>query len=279
MGRYILTAPALALAASAVPAHAQDTNWTGFYVGAHGAYVDPDADWQGESIFQTVDGGEGGFTTSSQTVGIAESLSGSEFGGGGRVGFNWQSGALVLGAEADASFFGFDETVTRTSGGTTYALRSHASDLETIRARAGIAFGRALIFATGGLAFSNLDHSLVATNVSEIVVDGGEGGGNETFLTTATASLPGVVPLGGASDGDTIGEVTANLSDTVSSGSGWTIGGGAEVALSDSLSIALTVLHVDFGSEDLADSAAPSSIAATIDTTMQVGMLGINFRF
>ncbi len=254
MGKYILTAPVLALAASAVPAHAQDTTWTGFYVGAHAAMVDPDADWEGESIFQTVDGAEGGFTIGSQTVAIDESLSSSEFGGGGRIGFNWQAGALVLGAEADATFFSFTDSVTHTSAGTSYTLRSHASDLETIRARAGVAFGNAMIFATGGIAFSNLDHSLAATNVSEIVVDGGEGG-------------------------DTVGTQTANLSATADSDSGWTAGGGGELALSENLSLALTLLYVDFGSEDLADSEAPSSISATVDTTMFVGMLGVNFRF
>jgi outer membrane immunogenic protein len=244
----------LALAATAAPAQAQDVSWTGFYVGAHGAWVDTDADWTGQSIYQTVDGGEGGFTTASQTVPIDESLSGSEFGGGGRVGFNWQSGALVLGAEADATFFGFTESVTQTSGGTTYTLVSDASDLETIRARAGIAMGRALIFATGGVAFSGLDHSLAATNVSEIVVDGGEGG-------------------------DTVGTQTANLLATTSTGTGWTIGGGGEVAVSDNLSVALTLLHVDFGSETLGDSEPPNSISTTVDSTMFVGMFGVNLRF
>jgi outer membrane immunogenic protein len=254
VGKYVLTAPVLALAATATPAQAQDFNWTGFYVGAHGAWVDTDADWTGQSIYQTVDGGEGSFTTASQTVPISESLSGSEFGGGGRVGFNWQAGALVLGAEADATFFGFTESVTRTSGGTTYTLVSDASDLETIRARAGLAMGRALIFATGGVAFSGLDHSLSATNVSEIVIDGGEGG-------------------------DTVGTQTANLLATTSTGTGWTIGGGGEVAVSDNLSVALTLLHVDFGSENLGDSEPPNSIAATVDSTMFVGMFGVNLRF
>jgi opacity protein-like surface antigen len=92
-------------------------------------------------------------------------------------------------------------------------------------------------------------------------------------------SLPGIGPLGGTTGGDTIGTVTANLSDTASSGTGWTVGGGGELALSESLSLAMTLLYVDFGSEDLADSEPPSSIAATVDTTMLVGMLGLNLRF
>lgn len=254
MAKYVLSAPVLALAATAAPAQAQDFDWTGFYVGAHGAVVDTDADWTGESIYQTVDGGEGGFTIGSASASIADKLSGSEFGGGGRVGFNWQAGSFVLGAEADATFFGFTEGATHTSGGTTYTLVSDASDLETIRARAGVAMGRTLLFVTGGVAFSGLDHSLAATNVSEIVIDGGEGG-------------------------DTIGTQTANLVDTASSGTGWTIGGGAEVAVSDKLSVALTVLHVDFGKETLGDSAPLTSITTTVDSKMLIGMFGVNLRF
>lgn len=49
--------------------------------------------------------------------------------------------------------------------------------------------------------------------------------------------------------------------------------------VSPNLSVALTLLHIDFGLEGLADSATPSIIAATVDTKMFVGVLGINFRF
>lgn len=49
--------------------------------------------------------------------------------------------------------------------------------------------------------------------------------------------------------------------------------------LNDRLSVGLTLLHVDFGSEGLADSEAPSAITATVDTKMFVGMLGLNLRF
>ena len=254
MSKLIMTAPALALATAAAPAHAQDMTWKGFYIGANGAIVDTDPEWTGTSIFQSVDGAEGGSTISSTSVPIAENPGGTEFGGGGRLGFNLQAGSFVFGAEADATLFDFDGAATRTQGGSTYTVSSHASNLETVRARAGVAFGSALIFATGGVAFSNLRHSLTATNVSEVVIDGGEGG-------------------------STVGTSTANLAATADSGTGLALGGGGELRLNDNLTVALTVLHIDFGSEDLAASAAPSSIAATVDTKILIGMLGLNLNF
>jgi outer membrane immunogenic protein len=254
VSKLILTAPVLAIATAATPAYAQDSTWTGFYVGAHGAIVDTDTEWLGTNIYQSIDGGEGGFTATQETDPISANPGGSEIGGGGRIGFNWQAGNFVLGAEADATLFDFEGAATGGPAGATYTVMSEASNLETVRARAGVAFGPAVIFATGGVAFSNLKHTLTATNVSEVLVDGGEGG-------------------------TTIGTSTANLSATADSGTGWTIGGGGEVQVSQNLSVALTVLHIDFGSETLADSAAPSSVTATVDSKMLVGTLGLNLRF
>jgi outer membrane immunogenic protein len=254
LSKLIMTVPALALATTAAPAYAQDATWTGFYIGAHGAMVDTDPEWTGTSIFQSVDGAEGGFTVTSVSVPIAEDPGGSEVGGGGRIGFNLQAGNFVFGAEADATLFDFDGSATTTQGGSTYTVSSHASNILTARARAGVAFGSAMVFVTGGAAFSHLQHDLTATNVSEVVIDGGEGG-------------------------STVGTTTANLAASADSGTGLALGGGGELRLNDNLSLALTVLHIDFGSENLAASAPPSSIGATVDTKVLIGMLGLNLNF
>jgi opacity protein-like surface antigen len=284
MSKLVLTAPVLALATAATPAYAQTYDWTGFYVGVHGALVDSDADWDGTNISQTVDGGEGGFTVTQQNDPISESLGGSEFGLGGRIGFNFQAGAFVLGAEADATFFDLSDVAMSTTGGATYTVRTDVSDVETIRARAGVTFGSAMLFVTGGVAFSDLEHTLLATNVSEILVDGGEGGGGGSLSKTANLLIAGDnAPrwvLGGTSGGgDTIVTTTADLSDRADSGTGWTVGGGGELRMSQHISLTGTLLYVDFGSEDLADSEPPASVAATVDSTMVIGMLGFNFTF
>ena len=207
MSRFMLTAPVLAIAATAVPASAQDVNWSGFYIGANGAAVDVDSDWTGTNIYQSVDGAEGGFTTSQQVDPIAHQLANTEFGGGGRVGFNFQTGSFVVGAEADATFFGFDRAMTVTKPRATYTVASEASNLQTIRARAGVATGPALIFVTGGVAFSNLKHTLTASNTNQVIIDGGEGG-------------------------STIGTTTSNLAAATDTGTGWTVGGGGEFMVS-----------------------------------------------
>ena len=275
MSKLILTAPVLALATAAAPAHAQTYEWTGFYIGAHGGLVDTDPEWEGTNIYQTVDGLEGGFTVVPHSDPISENVGGSEFAAGGRVGFNLQMGSFLLGAEADASFFDYTGAASRSQGPSGYTVVSDASDLYTVRARAGVTFGSAMLFVTGGAAFSNLEHTLLATNTSEVVVDGGEG----CAASLAPKSLPGG-PVGGTcGGGDTVEEFTSNLSAAASSGTGWTFGGGGELKVSENISLAGTLLYIDFGSEELADSDPPNSVAATVDTTMFVGMLGINFTF
>lgn len=257
MSRFIVTAPVLALAATAAPAYADapPMTWTGFYVGIHGGFVDTNPEWHGHNIYQTVvDGGEGSLTLMPHTDTIAAKPSHSEFGGGGRLGYNFQAGSVVFGLEADATLFSYTGSVTSTSPLATYTLTSHASNLETLRARAGFAFGNALIFGTGGLAWSNLHHTLMATDHSQVIVDGGEGG-------------------------HTIGAATANLADAAKNHSGWTAGGGGELRVSPNLAISLTLLHVDFQRKDLFANSGPSSIGAQVHTTMFEGMLGVNYRF
>lgn len=255
MSRFIVTAPVLALAATAAPACAQEMPWTGFYVGVHGAFVDTQPTWTGHNVYQTVvDGGEGTFTVVPHDDVIAAKPSHNQAGAGGRIGFNYDTGGFVIGAEADVTFFGYTRTVTNTQPSATYTVRSHASSLETVRARAGVEFGKAMLFATGGVAFSNLRNTLTATDMSQVLVDGGEGG-------------------------QVISPATANLADSRKVNTGWTVGGGGELRVTEKLSIALTLLHVDFGHDNLADASAPSSFTARVKSRMFVGMLGVNLGF
>ena len=69
------------------------------------------------------------------------------------AGCNYQTGAFVLGAEADISY----STAHKTTGwGSTQTIVDmKANWISTARLRAGIAFERTLLYATGGAAFSN----------------------------------------------------------------------------------------------------------------------------
>lgn len=254
MSKIVVTAPVLALAAAAAPAYAQDMTWTGPYGGVHGGFVDVQPTWTGHNIYQTVDGAEGTFTVVPHDDAIAARLSHNQAGGGAQIGFNFDAGGFVIGAEADATFFSFTQTYTNTASAATYTLRSHASNLETVRARAGVKFNQAMLFVTGGAAFSNIRHTITATDQSQTIIDGGEGA-------------------------QTIGSATANLAAAGKTDTGWTVGGGGELRLGNKFSIALTLLHVDFGHLSLADSSPPSSISAKVRTRMFVGLLGVNYSF
>jgi outer membrane immunogenic protein len=249
----------LALFAPATPLLAQNNPWNGFYAGINGGLAHARPDWSGANIHQTAEitGSTGSsstgdtFSFGTHTDTIRENHAASAFGGGARLGFNRQLGNFVLGAEADATMLDLNSIVSVTQPAAGYRLRSHASNLETVRARAGIAFGPALLFATGGGAFTNLRHTITATDQSQVGVNGSTG----------------------------ISVVTSELSATARRRSGWAVGGGGEYHLTDNLSVALTILHVDFGSAKLADTEGPASIAATVRTRLLTVVLGINLHF
>jgi opacity protein-like surface antigen len=78
---------------------------------------------------------------------------------GGQLGYNWQSGAVLLGIEADASFADLDGTNTCFAVSGVYLssnCRVHVDALGTFAGRLGFvlpADGRTLLYAKGGLAW------------------------------------------------------------------------------------------------------------------------------
>ncbi len=116
-------------------------NWSGLYVGVNGGY---------------------GFDSSNigSTIGAPYDISPEGAFGGGQIGFNMQRGNIVFGIEADIQ--GGDikdsKTLSVTSGGTTASLGINSSldYFGTVRARAGYAFDRTLVYATGGLAYGQI---------------------------------------------------------------------------------------------------------------------------
>jgi outer membrane immunogenic protein len=123
--------------------------WTGFYVGVQAGY--------GWSSISTAFTGLGGVT--------AGELEDEGFVGGAHVGYNYQIGSFVVGLEADLEAAGFgDDTVgVRFSDGTILRAESDVSFQGSLRARLGVAFDRALIYATGGFAFANFETDYVLT--------------------------------------------------------------------------------------------------------------------
>ena len=117
-------------------------SWTGGYIGLQGGAL-----WSNSDIDGDID-----------VFGPDEGVFGDNFNGGlfgVYAGYNWQTGPWVFGAEGDFNGVWNDETFTVNT------LRFGPRDVEvgsdylaSLRARIGYAFDRTLIFATGGVAFT-----------------------------------------------------------------------------------------------------------------------------
>ena len=113
--------------------------WTGFYVGVNAGYGwnSNDSITVGGVRFDLDD--EGGFV------------------GGAQAGYNYQIGSFVVGREGDIQYadFGGDDRFDFDGDGIADDDFNNSDWFGTVRARAGVAFDRALIYATGGFAFAD----------------------------------------------------------------------------------------------------------------------------
>ncbi|MBZ6079424.1 outer membrane protein, partial [Microvirga puerhi] len=117
--------------------------WTGFYVGVNAGYG-----WNtnNENVF--VPG-----------IGFVDSGSNGGFVGGGQIGYNYQFNQFVVGVEGDVQYADVNRHRNNdflfVTPGFVGANNNNNNDwFGTVRARAGFAFDRALIYATGGFAFN-----------------------------------------------------------------------------------------------------------------------------
>lgn len=122
-------------------------SWRGFYAGLNGGYA-----WgSGDPVI----------VTQGVATGALDAIDPSGFFGGGQIGYNAQFGNFVLGAEADLQ--GGDisgSTSGNIAGIGATAASSEVNWLSTVRARAGFAADRVLLYATGGVAWADMDFSL-----------------------------------------------------------------------------------------------------------------------
>jgi outer membrane immunogenic protein len=168
---------------------------------------------------------------------------------GGNIGYDAQFNGVVVGVEADLSWTNFSDNHTHVLPGepgdmeTLIFATSYQMDwFSTVRGRIGVPFGGLLIYGTGGLAFAN-----VSMNTSVTV-------GTEGALSGATEETK----------------------------VGWTLGGGAEYAVTDCVTIKAEALYFDLGS--IALNASNSQFPqVTLDVNQQVAgtiaRAGISYRF
>lgn len=142
-------------------------DWTGFYIGANAGYA------VGRSPSSETDLGVAGITP--------PLLANSSFklapdGGliGPQAGFNWQSGHVVLGAEADWQWTHQSDTacvetcILPLNGATT--LSQTVDWFATARARAGYAFDQWLWYVTAGGAIARVNNSISAFGIGSAAI-------------------------------------------------------------------------------------------------------------
>jgi len=130
--------------------------WTGFYAGVNAGWGWRDSNR--ESVFLTPGPG----TPALAGTLVFRNNDDGGFTGGGQIGYNYQIGSFVIGAEADIQWADRDDNQGAVFipgpgfAGTFVPGRFESSQdwYGTVRARAGVAFGQALIYATGGFAYS-----------------------------------------------------------------------------------------------------------------------------
>jgi outer membrane immunogenic protein len=161
-------------------------SWTGFYVGVNGGWG----------------GGTGGKDFGNVSGGLV----------GGTVGYNYQIGQFVVGLEGDWDW----ADLTKSGTYDTY-YKNKVDDLVTVRARAGYAIDRALLYVTGGYAGADDKISLPGSYSSSQWRNGGVIGAGLEYAFTNNISAKAeylYAPLGSKSywDGVNYGKSDLNLS-------------------------------------------------------------------
>lgn len=252
--RRIFNLAVVALATMAAPALAQDeANWTGVYAGIHGGLD------QTRSATNVALGGA--WSTEAASLrdffagNMAERQRDDGYNLGAQIGYNYQTGALVLGVEAETSFLGGSETISSgplrypASATLSYSFTNTVDPkwISTIKAKAGVAFGRTLVYAEGGYASAKAKFATTASS-------------NANYLKA--------------------GELTKTLD-------GYVVGGGLEQRLDQDLSLRLSYNYANLGTAAYTTSYRPGSAftnpaySETVrqDLRLHLVRVGVNYRF
>lgn len=212
-------------------------NWSGFYVGAQAGYA-----WGSDQTQVDVAGLP--FTL------VAPDYDTSGFVGGVHAGFNYQTGPAVFGLEGDLELAGVSGSVGLTGTGSFPGYRvTSGTEVDfqgSLRARAGVALERLLIYGTVGLAGAAVE------NVYRAELPKGNVFG---------------APAGAAS------------SKTDELRWGWTIGGGVEYAITSNLTARAEYRYTNLNSYRNVTTFLSSSSAAEQEPDFHTLRIGTSYRF
>ncbi|MDF2114773.1 porin family protein [Roseiarcaceae bacterium H3SJ34-1] len=221
--------------------------WSGFYVGLNAGY--------GFGGNKSITVGGSPLITASQlagTVPFALSKERDGFIGGGQIGYNIQSGAVVYGVEADFQGADIKSSASHCDpvGGCANVMTTATTKLDwfgTLRGRIGFAaFDRTLLYVTGGLAVGS---SKLSANINEFALAGRQ----------------------------------FNASSSSSTRAGYTVGAGAEYAFSQNWSAKIEYLYYDLGSRSAVglqtNPVGPEFATYRTKTDGHIVRVGLNYRF
>ena len=176
----------------------------------------------------------------------ANSASASNWVAGAQAGYNWQSGPVVYGVEADIAGTGLKTTMntTLTGGANPQPTATTVSSIDwygTVRGRLGLAAGPVMFYETAGLAYGRV-------------------GLNSTLVDTGP--LPGTL--------------NSKLSSIKT---GWVAGFGVEYLLRPNLILNLGYQYVDLGSTSLVGSSGAFSQSVNERGRFQVVSAGVSWLF
>jgi outer membrane immunogenic protein len=166
-----------------------DDSWTGFYVGGFGGYTNGRASANTSTVFNSVGYFHPTSVTAVNNAG-AKKIKSNGFNGGGTFGYNYQNRKFFVGGEVDFGSQRINQSVT--SGipypvvpTTRFSLdQSITSDwMMTVRPRVGVAFKKALLYATGGVAVTNIKYSAKFTDTYASAIENGNFSKTKAGLT------------------------------------------------------------------------------------------------
>jgi outer membrane immunogenic protein len=211
-------------------------SWSGFYLGAHAG-----GGW-GQKNQTGVPFQLGAVAIVPQSVGL--DVRGAL--AGGQIGYNYQTGIWVLGAEAQASWANLegDGACPSTASGAVPILSADCSAtvnaLGTFALRLGVALDRILLYGKGGGAWTN----------------------DKYATTPSNAVLPSIF----------------NANETRW---GWMAGAGIEFAFTDNWSAKIEYNYMDLGKRSIRFTDAQDSVFFLVDIRQIVNVVkfGVNYRF
>jgi outer membrane immunogenic protein len=135
-----------------------DPSWSGFYAGVNLGVIS-------DHSRQTEFPGGGYCFFDNTNCASTNSQTATGVLGGAQIGYNFQTGALVYGVEVDFDLSSARKTTTGASvlGLGNWTAQNGVKEFGTARLRLGYAFDRALVYATGGLAYANMNNAFLAS--------------------------------------------------------------------------------------------------------------------